>query len=158
MTRHIMAAAKLAVEGVGWYRRTVEAVPTPSGDSIYELFGETGLHGFIRWMGELFSVKTPEMKKKTVVSAIYGTFIANEIEAKGFWTAVARGGVEYEDNSPQTILDAWLKSLTERKGPDDLKPAQLFQGCAFAWNAFREGRTIQAIKYDTKKGLLTIRE
>ena len=152
------ATAKIAAEGVNWYRRTIEGMPAKSGDDVYTLFNETGLHAFIRWMGELFSVKTPEMKKKTVVSAIYGNFIANETEARKFWVEVARGGVEYEDNSPQTVLDGWLKALAERKGPDDISPANYYQGCVFAWNAFREGKTITAIKYDTKKGLLSVRE
>lgn len=153
------AIAKLAVEGVGWYRREIVGTPVPSGDSLYALFGETGLYSFIRWMGELFSMKTPEMKKKTVVSAIYGTFIANETEAKKFWSEVARGGVEYEESSPQTVLDTWLKSLAERdKDKPDLKPANFYQGCVYAWNAYREDRTIQAIKFDTKKGLHSVSE
>ena len=97
-------------------------MPATSGDDVYTLFNETGLHAFIRWMGELFSVKTPEMKKKTVVSAIYGNFIANETEARKFWVEVARGGVEYEDNSPQTVLDGWLKALAERKGQTTSAP------------------------------------
>lgn len=149
--------AKLAVEGVGWYRRNVEGIPVPSGDGMYELFSETGLHSFIRWMGELFTVKTPEMKRQTVVSAIYGTFIANETEAKTFWSEVARGGVEYEDQSPQTVLDNWLKSLTEdKKNRPDLKPTNYYQGSIYAWNAWREHKSIQNIKYDSKKGLHTI--
>jgi hypothetical protein len=150
--------AKLAVEGVNWYQRTIEGLPAKSGDDVYTLFNVPGLIPFIRWMGELFSVKTPEMKKRTVVSAIYGTFIANETEARTFWMEVARGGVEYEDNSPQTILDGWLKSLAEQKGAVDISPAGLFQGCVFAWNAFREHKTITGIKHDTKKGLLSVRE
>jgi hypothetical protein len=34
---------------------------------------------------------------------------ANEKEAQKFWGQVARGGVEYDDTAPATILDAWLK-------------------------------------------------
>jgi hypothetical protein len=29
------------------------------------------------------------------------------------------------------------------------------QACIYAWNAYRDGKTIQAIKYDVKKGMYT---
>jgi hypothetical protein len=45
-------AAKLAVEGVAWYDKNVEGLPAPKGDDVYTLFGKTGLHSFIRWVGE----------------------------------------------------------------------------------------------------------
>ncbi len=68
-----------------------------------------------------------------------------------FGPEVARGGVEYEDNHPTTVLDAWLKAATEIKGQKrELKPAHFYQGCIFAWNAYRGGKTITSIKFDTK--------
>jgi len=151
-------AAKLGVEGIGWYRREVAGTGAPSGDNVYSLFGETGLHTFLRWLGELFSIKTPELTRGTVVSAMYATFIANETEARNFWQLVARGGVEYEDNAPATVLDTWLKDLKEDKGKDGLKPGNYYQGCIFAWNAHRDNKTISNIKYDTKKGLYNVAE
>ena len=51
--------AKMAVEAACWYDRHVEGLPSVSGDDQYVRFGEPGLHGFIRWVGELFSIKTP---------------------------------------------------------------------------------------------------
>jgi hypothetical protein len=48
--------------------------------------------------------------------------------------------------------------VAEKRGRNELKPASLYQGCIFAWNAFREGKTITAIKYDTKKGLYRVSE
>ena len=48
--------------------------------------------------------------------------------------------------------------MAEKRGRNELKPANLYQGCIFAWNAFREGKTITAIKYDTKKGLYPVNE
>jgi hypothetical protein len=62
--------------------------------------GEPGLHGFIRWVGELFSVKTPELRRQTIVAAMYGTWVKNEREARKFWTEVARGGEEFTENAP----------------------------------------------------------
>src|SRR5262249_41353989 len=53
--------AKMAVEGACWYDRHVEGLPSVSGDDQYVRFGEPGLHGFIRWVGdEVLSIKTPE--------------------------------------------------------------------------------------------------
>jgi hypothetical protein len=72
---------------------------------------------------------------------------------------VARGGVEYEESHPTTVLDAWLKVATESKVQKrELKPAHFYQGCIFAWNAYREGKAITSIKFDTKKGLIAVHE
>jgi hypothetical protein len=71
----------MAVEGACWYDRNVEGLPAPTGDDQYVRFGEPSLHGFIRWVGELFSVKTPELRRQTIVAAIYGTWVKNEREA-----------------------------------------------------------------------------
>ena len=150
------SAAKLAVEGAAWYEKKVEGLPAPSGDDVYTLFGKTSLHSFIKWIGEVFSVKTPELRRTTIVAAMYGTFDKNEAEARKFWMEVSRGGVEYEDNHPTTVLDTFLKSVFEEKKKWDLNQANLYQGCIYAWNAYREGKTITSVKYDTRKGLYTV--
>ena len=153
------ASAKLAAEGVAYYRTKVEGLPAPSGDDRYSLFDETGLHGFVRWIGELITIKTPEFKRSTIVAAMFGTFSKNESEARKFWAEAARGGVEYEDNHSTTVLDAWLKAAIESKSEKrELKPAHFYQGCIFAWNAYRDGKTITSIRFDTKKGLLAVNE
>ena len=90
---------------------------------------------------------------------MFGTFAKNENEARKFWGEVARGGVEYEENHPTTLLDAWLKTAIENKGQRrELKPAHFYQGSIFAWNAYRDGKTMTSIKFDTKKGLLAVNE
>jgi len=152
------AAAKLGIDGVSWYRRSIEGVPVPSGDAVYSLMNETGLHSFIRWLGDIFSIKTPELRRAQIVSAMYATYIASEAAARTFWDQVARGGVEYEDNHPTTVLDNWLKAIKE-DGADlkkDLKPASYYQGSIFAWNAYREDKTIKDIKYDVRKGFARV--
>jgi hypothetical protein len=151
--------AKMAVEGACWYDRNVEGLPAPTGDDQYVRFGEPGLHGFIHWVGELFSVKTPELRRQTIVAAMYGTWAKNEREARKFWIEVARGGEEFAENAPSTVLDAWLKAMVEKRGSkNELKPANLYQGSIFAWNAHREGKTIQTIRFDAKKGLYDVHE
>jgi hypothetical protein len=150
-------AAKLAVEGVAWYDKNVEGLPAPKGDDVYTLFGKTGLHSFIRWVGEdIFTIKTPELKRQTIVAAMYGTFEKNEAEARKFWKEVSRGGVEFEDNHPTTVLDAFFKSIVEDKRKSDLKPTNFYQASIYAWNAYREDKTITSVKYDAKKGLYTV--
>jgi hypothetical protein len=85
---------------------------------------------------------------------MYATFAKNEMEAKAFWAAVARGGPEFDDSAPATVLDVWLKTINEnKKQKTELKPAQFYQGCIYAWNAFREERQLQRINADTRKGL-----
>jgi hypothetical protein len=150
-------AAKLAVEGVAWYDKNVEGLPAPKGDDVYTLFGKTGLHNFIRWVGEdIFTIKTPELKRQTIVAAMYGTFEKNELEARKFWKEVGRGGVEFDDNHPTTVLDGFLKSVVEEKKKLELRPANFYQACLYAWNAYREGKTFTSVKWDTKKGLYAV--
>lgn len=147
-------AAKLAIDGVVWWKRTINGDPVPGGDANYSLFRNDHLHGFIRWVAEVFSIKTPEMKKIPVVAAMYAAFIANEEAARLFWGQVARGGVEYEDNAPSTVLDNWLKASAEKEKRQtvNLKPGNFYQGCIFCWNAFRKETSIKEVKFDTKKG------
>jgi hypothetical protein len=87
---------------------------------------------------------------------MYGCFDQNETEARKFWTEVARGGVEFEENHPTTVLDGFLKAAVEDPGKLDLKPANYYQACVYAWNAYREDKTITSVKYDTKKGFYTV--
>jgi hypothetical protein len=150
------ASAKLAVEGVSWWQKHVEGLPAAKGDDVYSLFGHADFHPFIKWVGDVFSIKTPELRRQTVVAAMFATFEKNETEARKFWLEVSRGGVEFEDNHPTTVLDAFLKSLIEEKRKLDLKPANLYQASIYAWNAYREEKTISSIKWDTKKGLYQV--
>jgi len=72
---------------------------------------------------------------------------------------VARGGAEFDDNAPPTLLDAWLKAAAETRGNRrELKPGNYYQGCIFAWNAYREAKAISSIKFDARKGLHKITE
>jgi hypothetical protein len=146
------AFGKLAVEGVTFFRQVVSKSPTPSGDSQYTLFHEIALHDFIKWVGEVFSIKTPEMKRKSVVAAMYASFVAHPDEARRFWEAVSRGGDQYDESSAATVLDDWLKKLTvkEEKQANKVTPSQEYQGCVFAYNAFRRGQALKMIKYDFK--------
>ena len=151
------SAAKLAVEGVNWYRKHAVGLGGQTGDDIYTLFGEEQLHPFIRWISDIFSVKTPELRRAPIVAATYGTFSdANEAEARKFWREVARGGVEFEENHPTTVLDDFLKSAIEDKRKADLKPANFYQAAVYAWNAYREEKPLNSVKCDTKKGLYAL--
>jgi hypothetical protein len=149
------ATAKLGVEGINWYLRTIEGAPVESGDDQYMLFYTPAYHSFLRWLDGLISIKTPELKNKFVASAMYATFIANGVEAQRFWDEVARGGAEFDETAPSTKLDNWLKQVKERTDRKRPKPAQFYQGCIYAWNAFRMGKTISDIRADARKGLFS---
>jgi len=142
--------AKVGNDGLGWWRRQIEGVPVPSGDDIYDLFNETGLHSFLNWLGETLSMKTPELTNGPVVAAMYATFITGEEQARKFWVSVGRGGDQYDENDPATVLDDWLKAAKENH-ENRLKPGEYYQGCIYAWNAMREDKQIKDIKYDYKK-------
>ena len=141
---------KLAVDGISWYRQKVEKSPTPRGDEQYSLFHEVTLHDFIIWANQLFSIKTPELLPVAVVAAMYATFSAHPDEAKRFWESVARGGDQYDDTAATTVLDEWLKTIKENRKREPLTPAQVYQGCIYAYNAARKGQALKGIKYDFK--------
>jgi hypothetical protein len=54
------------------------------------------------------------------------------------------------------VLDGFYKAIIEDRKKLDLKPANLYQAAVYAWNAFREDKTINNVKFDTRKGLYTI--
>ncbi len=146
-------AAKLAIDGIAWHRRNLEGLPVPEGDEVYSLFREPGLHAFINWLGQVLTIKTPELKAIPVVAAMYETVTATG--DRDFWQLVARGGDEFEEEAPASVLDKWLKELKEPKNAAKLAmlPVNYYQGCLFAFRAAQEGRFIKTIRHDTKKGL-----
>jgi hypothetical protein len=148
------AIAKLAVEGVAWNWRHVEGTMNRSGDNMYTLFDNATLHPFIKWMGELQSIKTPELKTAAVVAAMFTTFEVNEEATRDFWPRVAKGGSD-ELTDPATVLDSWLERAKGDGRVLNLKPGHLYQGSIFAWNAYRTGREIKDIKVRIDKGFLS---
>jgi hypothetical protein len=151
--------AKMAAEAIAWYDKYIERLAVPVGDDRYSVFKDEGARRFIVWLDTVMSIKTPELEKTQVVAAIYGTYQTNRDAAEGFWVEVSRGGDEYNDRAPSSLLDGWLKAIKEDKDDEyDVKGAEFYQGCAFAWNAFRQARSISAIKHDTSKGLHDLAE
>ena len=53
---------------------------------------------------------------------------AVETEARKFWMEVSRGGVEFEDNHPTTVLDTFLKAAIEDKEEAGTQGWQLLSG------------------------------
>jgi hypothetical protein len=150
-------AAKLAVEGVAWYLREVEEAEHVSvGDDVYDLFNVEDYHQFIIWIGGLLSIKTPELKRPPIVAAMYATFEKDSEDARDFWQDVSRGGDQYNDKAPSTVVDAWFKALHNGHRPDGVKSAQIYQACVFAWNAYRNDKTFDKVKWDTRKGFFEI--
>jgi len=149
LPRHI---GKIGVEGICWYRQYVAALPVKRGDDKYEIFNDADEHPFLLWLGQVLSIKTPEMMRPPVVAAMYATYKGSEEDAGKFWREVAKGGPDYDEDTPSAVLDDWLKRLKE--GEFEVKPPQVYQGSIFAWNAFREGKTsLRDIKCDIRKGM-----
>jgi hypothetical protein len=148
--------AKLAVEGIAYQQIHLDGTRSKADDDQYQIFDDLRWHPFIKWMGELFSVKTPEMKLIPVAAAMFATYHVNEGQARIFWDQVARGGVEFEDTAAATVLDAWLKAAKDSdvKRRLNLRPANFYQGCIFAWNAFREEKPLKEIRFRVDKGIL----
>jgi hypothetical protein len=152
--------AKLAVEGIVWYKRTVEGIKKlTTSDQAYAMLQDTDLHPFFLWIGNghILSSKTRECKNIPVVAAMFATFQKDQMNAQDFWKDVCKGGVEI-DGDPATTLDEFLVLVLEKKFKTTLPPAQIYQGCIFAWNAFCGNKTIKDVKYGTNKGFLELEE
>lgn len=147
------STAKLGIDGIAWYLPFIEGIPVGKGDDRYELFRQTVHHDFLHWLNGLISIKTPELKRNEVVAAMYATDLVAGDEARAFWAQVARGGDDYSETHPTTVLDKWLKACKDGTCKDTMKKAFHYQGCLFAWNAYRDGKSIKEIKFDTSKGL-----
>jgi hypothetical protein len=147
--------AKIGIEGIAWYLRVIEGIPSGKGDDRYKLFRRSEYYNFLHWLGVLLTIKTPELKKMEVIAAMYATDVvaSGENGSQAFWEEVARGGRSYEDQHPTTVLDKWLKACRDGTCEDTMKSAFHYQGCIYAWNAYREERNIRDIRFQTAKGL-----
>ena len=147
---------KLAIDGYTWYQVNVEKIPgMPRGDDAYSAFNDSGLYPYILWLNDLFSVKSKEMQYPAVVAAIVGTYMRNEGGARAFWQDVVNLPDGEDEPTAQNVLSNWLLTIRADK-IDRPDPAHLYQGCVYAWNAYRSGRAITAIRDDIKKNFIPI--
>jgi hypothetical protein len=148
---------KLVLDGYAWYYRVVEKAPMPIGDDVYGLFNNSGLYPLIKWLDALFAVKSKEMQYNQVVAAIVGTYMVNESAARTFWQDVVRLSENEDESTPQSVLSDWLLKIQAGK-IDRPAPANVYQGCIYAWNAYRDGKNITTIRDDIKKNFLGIHD
>lgn len=146
--------AKLSIEGIGWYRRSIEGLPTPSGDDLYQEFMVEAYHSFLRWSDKVLSLKTPELKRVPVVGAMYATFITSESGSQEFWSHVAKSDLA-DDSDPRAVLSTELVRFKEGKDQSPA-PAEYYAKCIKAWNAYRAGEKIRSLNVNPKKGLPSV--
>lgn len=151
---------KLGTEAVFWFfQNSIGTMRNIKGDDRYQyLIDHPEIHRFLIWIGEkIYSVKTPELKRAPIAAALFGTFEHAEEDAREFWASVAKGG-GMDDDNPAAILDEWLKATLSKDKLARLKPANFWNACVYAWNAFRDERGISSIPssdkgFGTGKGL-----
>lgn len=145
---------KLGIEGTAFYRAKVLGEVVPKGDDIYGLFNDPSLYPFLLWLGKMFLTKS-DLQFVPVVAAMFATYSVDCDAADVFWGEVAQGGRDYtEDTYPTNVLADWLHRWREGEFP--VKGLQVYQGCIYAWNAFRQDKTIRDIRSDVKKALLRV--
>lgn len=151
------ALGKLGVEGIAWWRSTVRKDrDVQSGDDRYEIFNEPAQHTFLQWLGDVFTVEVPrEMAKPPVIGAMYATYQSDKDAADSFWKEVAAGGREYEEEWPTTTLAGWLQRIRNKEF--EVRPKGHYQGCIYAWNAMRDGKTaLTTIRSEIKKSFYRV--
>jgi len=147
------ATGKIGIEGIAWYLHMVEKVPVLKGDDVYSLVLDPRYQDFLVWLNTVLNIKTPELKEKAIVAAMYATLLCYGDEASGFWEDVARGGDEFESTHPTTLLDTWLLQAKKKELKKKPAPGELYQGCLYAWKAAHDHKAIRDIRLDTKKAL-----
>jgi hypothetical protein len=146
--------AKLSIEGVAWWRKEVEGLPPLAEYDVYTLFHNASYHPFLHWVHSLFGMKTPELRRKEILAAMFATWSVNQEDTKIFWDLVARGGMANDDDAPANRLDKWFENQKDKKLKVDAKPAHYYQASIFCWNAWRRDERVKTVKYDTSKGFL----
>lgn len=151
-------AAKIAIDGVVWWRHRLEGLPVPDGNETYTLFDDATLYPFILWFGcdLIREKKTDELMSVPVIAAIYETVLVHGAPAKEFWSSVAVRGDLSNPRAPATVLDEWLLKVKSTPAVlHGLKPMEIYQGCMYAWQARVDdnAKGIGKISTDTKKGI-----
>lgn len=146
------AAARKAIEGYVWYQKTRVGNDVPVGDARFTLFFDPKLHPFIQMTGRILSVKTPEFAIP-VIGAMYGAFERDPNDAEKFYGDVAKQGGGNDEHHPAAVLDAWLIEAKDEK-VDKPKEQEKYYACAYAWNSFRNQKSIERgiPKFSKKKG------
>jgi hypothetical protein len=146
--------AKLAVEGVAWYRRDVQELPVPSGDDLYNLFNESRLHPFINMLNGVIDSKCNELKRVPVAGAVYGTWLDDARKCEQFWRLAALGSKRAESDAASDLDDELVRIRDEK---ERVTAGNLYAKCAKAWEAFKDGKRVTSFKVNTKaKGLPAI--
>ena len=143
-------AARKAIEGIVWYERNKIGSDVPAGDDRFQWLLDPRYHQFIQMTGRILSLKTPEFNAP-VIGAMYGAHDREPAKAEEFYDAVAKQGGGNDEDHPASVLDAWLVSSREQ----DDKPTEkeTYYACAYCWNVFRRGGSLDRIpKYNKKKG------
>lgn len=141
---------RLGIEGIAWYLNTVEKTPAPKGDDVFSMVMDTRYQDFLLWLNTLLDNKCKEVQNKYIVAAMYATFQRKEEQAKEFWRYVVRGGVDFEESHPTTVLDKWLKEAKDKVLKKNPAPGEYYTGCVYAWRAVQEQRTIRTIQSEPK--------
>ena len=140
-----------AVKGIRFSHKQSGDGQAPSGDDVGQLFANRSYDPFIRFIDEILTSKTGELKTDGVIGAMYLTYDAAQERAVEFWGEVAKGGVTA--GSAAEMLDETLRKSREQKDSSKkLKPIQQYAICIKAWNCFVDGDTPRGVfKHDAKK-------
>ena len=88
------------------------------------------------------------IRRKPVVAALYETFSALKVKGEDFWNAVGDGTGMSSRNDPRLRLRTSLMSSSTMKGSRSrhMPNEEMYRGCIQAWNAWRDGRELAAIR------------
>lgn len=134
--------AKKIIEGICWHERQIVGMPV-KGDARYQYFKRPTTWKYMGFMDTKLNQKTPELKSDPVLAALYAIFQVAEADAITFIEQLVRGGKEYDEGHPTSVLSAWLQGIKEMKVKP--RPAERYNGVIAAWNAVRDGRTLSRI-------------
>lgn len=104
------------------------------------------------------------LKRAAITGAIFATCDKCHRDSVDFWDAVITGLNFTDKRDPRKVLRDWQASQILKTGTHTSAGARktcsqeaCLRGCLLAWNAFREGRTLNSIRVGQLKGRPTVK-
>ena len=82
--------------------------------------------------------------------------MADAFHSSLMWQRIRARQLRREPLCRMCMEQGIIEPAVEDKKKLDLKAGNFYQASIYAWNAFREDKSINTVKYDTKKGFYAV--
>ena len=153
--------ARISAEGLAWHNNEVLGNPKIVGDDRYALLHDANYHPFVNWADSVISHRHyDEMKKASVLAAMYESFANFPREAQSFWKEVAKhvvlnGESGLDEDHPAARLGTWLVDAADKdKKHFKPSPTDNYQAGVYCFNAYNSNRDLRSVNISRIKDKL----